>query len=141
VEEELKRVKVIDRRHFTSEGERRELEEDERPSPPSSDPAPAPAPAGHPAAAQGQEAVPDEAFKELALFLVQNALAALGQIPGAAGRKPEVNLDAAATMIEWLDSLEKKTRNNLAEEEKQLIGGYLYQLKMLYVKAKQGGKP
>jgi hypothetical protein len=136
VEEEEKRVKVIDRRHFTSEGERRDLGEDEMPARGEADPGPARPP-------EPEEATPaeDPAFKELVMFLVQNALAALGQLPGPRGKKAEINADAAAAMIEWLDALERKTRNSLAPEEKQLFGEYLYQLKMLYVKAKQGGRP
>lgn len=136
MEEEDKRVKVIDRRHFTSEGERRDLGEDERPS--------APSPEENPAVRDSSakaEPEADEMFKELVLFLVQNALASLGQIPGPAGRKAEVNLDAASAMIGWLDSIGKKTKNNLTAEENQLVSEYLYQLKMLYVKAKQGGRP
>lgn len=136
MEEEEKRVKVIDRRHFTSEGERRELAEDERPSRPPAEEKPAAQ-----ASAPKEEPAADEMFKELVLFLAQNALAALGQIPGPPGRKAEVNLEAASAMIGWLDSIEKKTKNNLAAEEIQLVGEYLYQLKMLYVKAKQGGRP
>ncbi len=135
MEEEEKRVKVIDRRHFTSEGEKRDLGEDEMPARTAADPVPARPP-------EPEEASPEEdpAFKELVLFLVQNALAALGQLPAQQGKNPQINMDAAAAMIEWLDSLERKTRNNLAPEEKQLFGEYLYQLKMLYVKAKQGGR-
>ena len=136
MEEEDKRVKVIDRRHFTSEGERRTLGEDEEYPRPNTEPG-----QETPRAHEEEPPAEDPAFKELVMFLVQNALAALGQLPGSQGKKTEINTDAAAAMIEWLDALEKKTRNSLAPEEKQLLGEYLYQLKMLYVKAKQGGRP
>jgi hypothetical protein len=135
VEDTDKRVKVIDRRHFTFDGERRELKEEEMSSRHAvNDPIEkAPEPKKDPP-------VSIDSFKELVLFLVQNALAALGQLPDPRGRKTEINIEAASTMIEWLDSLEKKTKNNLSAEEKQLMDEYLYQLKMLFIKAKQGEK-
>jgi hypothetical protein len=145
VEDTGKQVKVIDKRHFTSDGDRRELQEEEKSShdliaesavPADVDP---PAPPAGPSADKRQPPS-DESFKEMLLFIAQNALAALGHLQGAPGKKSEVNLEAASTMIEWLGSLEKKTVNNLTLEEKQIMDDYLYQLRMLFYKARQGEK-
>jgi len=56
------------------------------------------------------------------------------------GQKPEPNLDGAAQMIDILSLLEEKTRGNLTAEERQVLDQVLYELRLRFVEAKNGGK-
>ena len=48
------------------------------------------------------------------------------------------NLPAASQMIEILGMLQEKTKGNLLEPEAQLIDDLLYELRMRFVKAREG---
>ena len=56
------------------------------------------------------------------------------------GQKPEPNLDGAGQMIDILSLLEEKTRGNLTAEERQVLDQVLYELRLRFVEAKNGGK-
>jgi len=57
----------------------------------------------------------------------------------ATGTRPEPNLDGAAQMIDILSLLEEKTRGNLTPEERQVLERVLYELRLRFVEAKNGG--
>lgn len=134
VEEKEKRITVVDKRHFTKEGIRREIpeEKEEFPEPKVKE-------VQNKEKTDKEEKKSDPSFGELIMFIAHNALAALGKLQGAIGRV-EVNIEAAATMIEWLDALQKKTKNNLSLEEEKILRDYIYELKMLYIEARQEKK-
>ena len=145
-DEEEKKLRVVDRRMFTAEGDLRPDFEPEEPvaappppkrPPPPPRSAPAAAPAAGPAEAEpgGEraEAEPTSDFASIARSLATTAYAALGLIPdpasGTRHREPAV----ARQMIDWLAVLEQKTRGNLTFEESDFLSRLLYELRLAFV--------
>ena len=79
---------------------------------------------------------PQVTFTNFVLSLSTSALFHFGDFPDPEGGKTEKNLPAAKQTIDILDMLNEKTKGNLDENEKNLIQGALYELKMRYVKEK-----
>jgi hypothetical protein len=129
-----RKIRVVDRRWFTDEGELR----GERPTaPPRAEPKPAPAaPAAEtappPAAADGPATgqATSQPFLELVATLAQQAELLL---VGGQGfpRQPE----QARRLIDYLGILESKTRGNLSAEEKQILSTVIFQLRSLFLQA------
>lgn len=65
--------------------------------------------------------------------LGMQALAALGELENPLTKKKETDLGQARYMIDIIEILQEKTKNNLTSEESQMMEGLLYQLRMLYV--------
>ncbi len=143
------KVKVVDRRWFTAEGEpREELPVQDTgaekavpsaPAPPAPPAAPAtPPPAGPPQSAQDDSAkrVPEEfrrpsevGLLDLVDLLAQQALAFMsGQVPGH-GR----DLQAGRHFIDLLGVLQEKTKRQLSPQEASYLDDVLYQLRTLYL--------
>ena len=79
-------------------------------------------------------------FTGFVLSLASTAAIHFGDIPDpATGRKGEPNLEAASHMIELIAMLQEKTRGNLIEPEERLLDDLLYELRMRFVQATQGG--
>lgn len=135
------RVKVLDRRHFTAEGQRREADVPENPEAKAAA-APAPEPPPPPSAQEGPGQ--EGPFAEFLLNLTSSAFMSLGQVPNPLTGRPELDIQSAASIIDILEMLQTKTRGNLSLTEKDLLDQSLYQLKMLYVqtlkKAEGGGR-
>jgi hypothetical protein len=138
------RVKVIDRRWFTGEGEpRRPIPEEEEAGeaappeapPPSQAPPSEAAPHAEPGGAPPGES-PTERTTPLGLLdlidaLAQPAAALLGgQVPGR-GR----DLAGARYYIDLLGVVQERMRGQLSPEESRYIEDVLYQLRSLYVAA------
>lgn len=136
-----KKVKVVDRRWFTPEGELRELP----PEPPSPSPQPPPAappPAEpNPTAARQEEAAsafrrtaglaPELSLVDLVDALAQPAAALLsGQVPGR-GR----DLEGARYYIDLLGVLRNRLGTPLSAEEARYLDDVLFQLRSLFVAA------
>jgi hypothetical protein len=134
-------IKVVDRRHFTSEGERREDVPDEPESAGTQAPERAASPSiggADPAPQPGFEHRPvDEPqgvdFTMLINAMAQPALFFLGEVPHPGSDKPTLDLTQARLQIDMLDLLKVKCRGNLTPEEDGLLDRVLYQLRMLYV--------
>jgi hypothetical protein len=78
-------------------------------------------------------------FTTFVLSLSTAALQHLGvSAAGEEQEKPEVNLPAAQQTIDILEMLEEKTKGNLTDEEGQLLGTLLYDLRMRFVEASRG---
>jgi hypothetical protein len=136
--------RVIDRRPFTAEGERREevIQEGERESRSEAAPtlskapeqsktaAPTPAP---PADAPAR--IP--AFENLVRMLGSNAAMVLGAYADPRTGQPVIDPEAARELIDMLDALREKTRGNLAPEEDDLVLDLLGKLKMTYLEINQ----
>ncbi|HVS14613.1 MAG TPA: DUF1844 domain-containing protein [Thermoanaerobaculia bacterium] len=155
------RIKVTDRRMFTSEGELRadsELEPEdsgspEQPSPPSASAQPARSEAP-PSAAAGAEPSPQRpatdaapalggepatvSFLDLVGMLAEPIALYLGDLALPNGERA-VDLDQARVYIDLLDVLQEKTRGNLSGEEEAVLSDLAYRLKMRYVQKRQGG--
>ena len=130
-EENEGKVKVVDRRRFTVDGE--EIESTAAPGPP---PTPGEPPAASPPDAAEKPPEPAPAppaigFLDLVDFLAQQAAALLsGQIPGR-GRDPQT----ARFFIDLLAVVQEKTTGQLSGEEARYLEDVLYQLRSLFVAA------
>jgi len=141
-------VKVTDRRHFTSDGERRvdfEDEADERSEPRGPDPEP-PARTESEAGAKKETGFrhrpldePDSVdFTMLVNAMAQPALLFLGEIPHPSTGMTTLDLEQARLQIDMLDLLRVKCRGNLSPQEESLLEQVLYQLRMVYVSRSSG---
>jgi hypothetical protein len=88
-----------------------------------------------------QTSAPALSFVEFVIGLATNAAVHFGDLPDPfTGQKSEQNLDGATQVIEILSLLEQKTRGNLTPEERQVLEQVLFELRMRFVDAKNGGK-
>ncbi len=78
----------------------------------------------------------DQRFKEFVLFQAQNAGLFLGKLPHPATGETSVNLRAAKSVLDSLEMLEAKTKNNLIDEESKLLQTALLNIRALYDKVK-----
>lgn len=124
-------IKVLDRRKFTSDGERRTGDD----APPPEPPAPEPPAAPEPPPPSPTDAKPNQAFAYLVEYLAQNCALSLGMGDPRSGVRGTVDLQAANLFIDFLEALQEKTGGNLAPPEKQLLEEALFQLKMIYAQA------
>ena len=129
------KVKVVDRRWFTADGDLKEAHTPEPPSVPTPPPDPPP-PAAEPADRTGPGGSPEQpppgvGFLDLVDFLAQQAAALLsGQIPGR-GRDPET----ARFFIDLLGVVQERTKGQVPTEEASYLEDVLYQLRSLFVAA------
>ena len=145
-EEEESEFKVNDRRQFTNEGERRK--EEERASakpvvPPSAAPPEAPqaeVPSTslpmveeEPHSHEDHSHIGPIGFEHLVMYLATSAMYHLGLDPNSAEESPNVDLPAAKQTIDLLDVLQQKTVGNLSDQEKRMIEGSIYELRMVFV--------
>jgi hypothetical protein len=80
-------------------------------------------------------------FTAFVLSLANTAAVHFGDVPDPqTGRPSEPDLQGASQMIEILGLLEEKTRGNLTAEERSMLDQVLYELRMRFVEASQGGK-
>lgn len=78
-------------------------------------------------------------FKIFVSSLSMQAMIALGRLENPLNKKQEKNLEQARYLIDTLEIIEAKTKNNLDEEEKKMIEEALFSLRMLYVEEKKNG--
>ena len=94
---------------------------------------------GEPGQGPGPE-LPQVDFSTFVLSLGTSALYHLGVVAHPeTGRKldsPETEL--ARNTIDTLEMLEEKTRGNLDEQERELVGSLLYELRMRFVEVEKG---
>jgi hypothetical protein len=81
-------------------------------------------------------AYPAMDFTGFILSLSTAAMYHFGDIPDPYTQKREKNLTAARQTIDILSMIQEKTRGNLDEQEKEILGGALYELRMRFVKEK-----
>ena len=146
-DKEQKPLKVVDKRHFTHGGQRREPDVADVASASEGGVPQAAAPpaaaakneraAGPKPEAPGPMGSDSTGFAEFILSLSSSAFVNLGQIPNPMTGRPEMDLEAAGSIIDILQILEQKTRGNLTPYEKEVMEKTLYQLKLLYVQARQ----
>jgi len=134
-------IRVVDRRMFTPDGQRRtpDAPPDEspvHPAPASPGPARGPtdgAPRAATAAPSRDEQAASAQFVNLIRNLAATAAANLGEMPNPFTGQVEVDLDGARQVIDLLQALQIKTRGNLSAEESRLLESLLYDLKMAVV--------
>lgn len=74
-------------------------------------------------------------FIELVNLMAMQAAIGLGGYQGPGGERIPPNPNVAKHHIDLLEVLEKKTAGNLTEEEKRILDGVLYELRLQYVQA------
>ena len=79
---------------------------------------------------------PEVNFYNFLISLSTSAFFHLGDFPDPATNKAEKNIPAAKQVIDTLSMLKVKTEGNLDQNEKNLLEGILYELRMRYVKEK-----
>ena len=80
-----------------------------------------------------ESAMPQVTFSTFILSLASSALVQLGEVPNPETGKVEQDLVMARHTIDVLDMLRAKTDNCLDAEEKRLLDGILYEVRMKYV--------
>ena len=79
------------------------------------------------------KAMPEVSFSTFILSLASTALVQLGEVPNPETGQLEQNLALGKHTIDVLDMLRAKTQTCLDNEEKRLLDGLLYELRMKYV--------
>jgi hypothetical protein len=79
---------------------------------------------------------PQITFPNFVLSLNTSAFFNFGDFPDPVSGKSQKDLRAAKQTIDLLDMINEKTKGNLDVQEKNLIQGVLYELKMRYIKEK-----
>ncbi len=129
---EESRIKVTDRRLFTSDGELRDHGGAGEPEPD------VVMETDRPGEEAGFSHTPVEEdpgvdFTTLINAMATPALIHLGEVPHPDGGMSEVNLEQARLQIDFLALLQVKCRGNLSSAEESLLERVLYQLRLLYV--------
>jgi hypothetical protein len=136
MDEEKKGFVVKDRRLFDESGAARQEEvkpaEAKKPEAPRPEPSPSPT-AEQTAPGKEQGPLPEVDFAGFILSLSTTAMYHFGDFPDPVTKAASRNLPAAKQTIDLLSILKTKTEGNLAEDEKQLLEGVLYELRMRFV--------
>ncbi|MBN1334521.1 MAG: DUF1844 domain-containing protein [Deltaproteobacteria bacterium] len=74
-------------------------------------------------------------FSAFVWSLAQSALVHLGEVANPETASLQADLPLARHTIDLLEMLECKTRGNLDEEERRMLGEVLYELRVKYVSA------
>ncbi len=83
----------------------------------------------------------DISFTQFVISLASSAAIHFGDVPEPGGQRlAQPNLEGARQMIEILALLDEKTKGNLTAEERQVLEQVLYELRLRFVQAADGGK-
>jgi hypothetical protein len=129
---------IKDRRHFDESGDvrdedapavdekRKETEVEE----------PGTMPEEEAASGAGETPPPEINFASFIFSLSTTAMYHFGDFPDPVTKETRQNLAAAKQTIDLLSILKAKTEGNLTADEKQLLEGILYELRLRFVKEK-----
>ena len=78
--------------------------------------------------------LPAPSFLMLVAGLATQVMMNLGEIANPVTGEKQVDMDHAKYTIDLLEILREKTAGNLSAEEERILGMYLYDLRMKYVK-------
>lgn len=128
---------IKDRRLFDESGAARGEEEtkpdDKKPAEnPAEEPKTSPAETDSPE--KDTSPLPEINFASFIFSLSTTAMYHFGDFPDPATKEPHRNLPAAKQTIDILSILKTKTEGNLDEQEKQMLDGILYELRMRFIK-------
>ena len=79
-------------------------------------------------------------FVQFVMIQVQNIFYVLGRIPPQDGRPMPPNLEAAKMLIDQLEMIQEKTRNNLSAQESSILDDALKNVRLAFVEV-SGGTP
>jgi Domain of unknown function (DUF1844) len=127
--------KVVDRRAFTSEGERNPVRSEKEQVDREPEPGVGPKPNAAPPEVGVSEA--SERFAMLVSYLSTTAMFQLGLLPGPGGEYIPADLANASRTIDLLEVLQEKTRGNLTRHETKLLDDVLYELRMTFLEVQK----
>ncbi len=81
--------------------------------------------------------IPQASFSFFITTLGIQVAIALGEVANPITNKIEENLDQAQYLIDTLETLKEKTKNNLTKEEQGLLDGLLYDFHLKFVQKKE----
>lgn len=90
-------------------------------------------------AKESQQQYHEPTFSIFLSSLGMQAMIALGKLENPVTGKTENNLEQARFLIDTLEIIKEKTKNNLDAKEENLINDYLFNLRMAYIEAKNSG--
>ncbi len=79
-------------------------------------------------------------FVQFVMMQVQNIFYVLGRIPSPDGRPIPPNLEAGKLLIDQLEMIQEKTRNNLSTQESSILEDALKNVRLAFVEV-SGGTP
>ncbi|MCE0523555.1 MAG: DUF1844 domain-containing protein [Methylacidiphilales bacterium] len=79
-------------------------------------------------------------FVQFVMMQVQNIFYVLGRIPSPDGRPIPPNLEAGKLLIDQLEMIQEKTRNNLSAQESSILDDALKNARLAFVEV-SGGTP
>ena len=82
----------------------------------------------------------NENFARLVLHLGQMAAVYFGDLADPSGEHMDPDLAAAGQVIEILGTLQEKTQGNLTAAEAKILEDLLYDVRLRYVEAQNGGR-
>ena len=140
-EKKREEIRVVDRRMFTPDGQRRAPDAPSEEAVPHLPPprpgharvAPAAAATAPAAAPSREEQATSAQFINLIRYLAGSAAANLGEMPNPYTGQVEVDVAGARQVIDLLQAIQVKTRGNLTAEESRLLDSLLYDLKLAVV--------
>ena len=91
---------------------------------------------------QGESHLPKPDFNLLLQMFFEQALFAMGRIPGLPESEQQVDLNLARFQIGLMEVLQEKTKGNLTQMEEKFLDEFLHQARLTYVtvqKQKQQG--
>ena len=83
--------------------------------------------------AKGGEGPMEVSFGIFITGLMMEAMIALGDLEHPVTHKKDTNLEHAKILIDTLEMLKEKTKNNLSKEENEAMDSILYDLRMRFV--------
>lgn len=87
-------------------------------------------------APQEKMSIPEANFSFFVTTLGIQIAIALGEMPNPITNNKEENLDQAKYIIDTLDMLKEKTKNNLTKEEQEVLDSLLYDFHIKFVAKK-----
>jgi hypothetical protein len=79
-------------------------------------------------------------FVQFVMMQAQNIFYVLGRIPSPDGRPIPPNLEAGKILIDQLEMIQEKTRNNLSTQESSILDDALKNVRLAFVEV-SGGTP
>jgi hypothetical protein len=130
------KIKVVDRRWFTEEGDPRpDRPASAQPATEGAKAAPVPTAAKAAPVPAAAKAPPPSTSQDFIALVAMVAQQAELMMVGAEGLAPHP--EEARRLIDCLGALELKTRGNLSPEESQILSNLLYQLRSAFVQARR----
>ena len=80
-------------------------------------------------------------FVQFVMMQAQNILYVLGRLPTPEGRSMPPNFEAAKMLIDQLEMIQEKTKNNLSAQETKILENALNNVRLAFVEATGGTPP